>query len=101
MHSFFKKRILNTLSPPGSPNSERRCISEAFPDEVTIPMDTIGNNTNNNPNNNVQSASANVNNTNASHHSLKMIDHITKELVQFSQTSLNVDSQTPIKEQIT
>ena len=79
------------LLSPGSPNSERRCISEAFPDEVTIPMDTIGNNVTDNPNNNVRSSSANVNNTKTSHHSLRMIDHITKELVQFSQTSLNVD----------
>ena len=79
------------LLSPGSPNSERRCISEAFPDEVTIPMDTIGNNVTDNSNNNVRSSSANVNNTKTSHHSLRMIDHITKELVQFSQTSLNVD----------
>ncbi|XP_066929354.1 uncharacterized protein [Clytia hemisphaerica] len=58
---------------------ERRCVSEAFSDDTTIPLDNMA-------------AKASKNGKVATHtsaHSLKMIDHVTKELVEFSQNSLN------------
>ena len=83
-----------TTNTPDS--DDRRCISEAFPDNVTIPLNNMADRLKNK----IGNGNIPMTSSTAEHSSLKMIDHITKELVEFSQTSLNKSSNDAVNRPI-
>ena len=69
------KFFLFYFLPEMKKEDNRRCISETYSDHIVIPEDSI---------------KTNGVLPKTSEHSIKMIDSITKELVRFSKTSLNM-----------